>query len=71
MSKKNLNLKHVVIFYVDVGTLPPEKVHLQIEEVKNFNSDVIKELEASGQQILYVPVRPNSATRVEMLSLNV
>jgi hypothetical protein len=71
MSKKNLSFKHVVIFYVDVGQLPPDKVHLQIEEVKNLNSDVIKELEASGQRILYVPVRPNSATRVEVLPLDV
>lgn len=74
MSKKNaLGLEKVtyntLVAYIDVGQLPPNKATKLVDDFKTINAEVLKTLESEGNRILFVPVRPNSNTRLEVLPL--
>ena len=65
-------LKGVLVFYQDVGQLPPFKTEAFLERVKDrFREDgFIKRLKDNGYEIMFLPVRPNSTTRVEMIPMS-
>ena len=57
------------VIYLDVGNLPPDRVNAHVNQQKETISDLIVKLKADGYEILVLPIRPNSETRVEMISL--
>lgn len=60
-------LKGCLVFYVDVGQLPPYKAEAFVERMAaRFNSERLKK----NYEIMFIPVRPNSQTRVEYIPLN-
>jgi hypothetical protein len=52
----------LLIFYIDVGQMPPFKAEAYLEHVKN-NMDLTRT--KATQDVIFIPVRPNSSTRVE------
>lgn len=65
-------MKGMLVFYQDVGQLPPFKAEAFIERVKDrFREDgLLQKLKANGYEIMFLPVRPNSQTRVEMVPMS-
>ena len=62
MSKK---MNGMMIFYIDIGQLPPYKAEAFVERCKdNFKN---KKLKKNGIECIFIPVRPNSKTRVEFI----
>jgi DNA-directed RNA polymerase subunit F len=57
-----------VVFYIDVGQLPPEKASEFIEKVREENKPFLDML-PSDVSVIWLPLRPNSMTKVEYLSL--
>jgi len=67
MSKEKKKLKGVVVFYIDVGQLPPKKAQEFVDKLREQNKEFLDSLpEDVGE--LWLPVR-NGNTRVESLSL--
>lgn len=68
----NTEIKAFLVFYIDVGNLPPEKADEFIFKTKEeFNKDgEIDKLRTQGFMTIWMPVRPNSQTRVQVLSLS-
>lgn len=58
-----------MVFYIDVGQLPPYKAEALVERWKDACKKQTKKLKKSGIESIWVPVRPNSQTRVEFLPL--
>ncbi len=57
-------LKGCLVFYIDVGQLPPYKAEAFVERMKdNFRSERLKK----NYELIFVPVRPNGNTRVEFI----
>lgn len=61
-------LKGAVIFYIDVGSLPPVNAEAFIDRIKERTSAFINDLNINGYRTVFLPVR-NSQTRVEYLPL--
>ena|SRR3990167_7857312 len=70
--KKTKKIKGILTIYIDVGQLPPFKAEAFMSNIKdNFNEDgCLDRLNAQGYEILWIPLRPNSETRVELLPLD-
>jgi len=62
-------IKGILVYYIDVGQLPPYKAEAFIERVKDrCNKDnFLTRLKEQGYESFWIPVRPNSQTRVEMV----
>ena len=54
-----------MVFYIDVGQLPPFKAEAFLERLKDKYKKKNKKLKESGIEAIWIPVRPNSNTRVE------
>lgn len=63
-------MKGIIVFYIEVGTLPPAKAEMFIERVKAQNKEIIEKLKADNYEALFVPLRPNSNTRVDFIPLD-
>jgi hypothetical protein len=61
------NLKGLMVFYVDVGQLAPTKAETFVDGMKEKMSDTIQKLKDNGIEPIFIPVRPNSHTRVEFV----
>jgi hypothetical protein len=68
----NTEIKGMLVFYIDVGQLPPFKAEAFVERWKdNCSRDgFFEKLKAQGYEMIFIPVRPNSQTRVEMVPLS-
>ena len=63
-SAVNVDAKGILVFYVNVGQLPPFKAEAFIERMKDtFKLKEIKKL----SEVVYIPVR-DQETRVEYIS---
>jgi hypothetical protein len=60
----------ILTFYLDVGQLPPFKAEAFVERQKDKNRELIDRLNKQGIISLWIPVRPNSDTRVEFLPIS-
>lgn len=56
--------KGTLIFYIDVGTMPPANADLFVHRVKD--SIVTPRLQ-KHYELVFIPIRPNSNTRVEFI----
>ena len=63
-------IKGVMVFYLDVGQMSPFKAELFLEKVKGQNIDLVYRLKEQGIETLWIPLRPGSQTRVEMVPLS-
>lgn len=67
-SNNASKVKKVIVYYVDVGQLSQADVYEFIDRVKQENC-IIEEKLKDSCVFMYVPVRPNSSTRVETMNL--
>jgi len=69
--KENKKLEGVMVFYVDVGQLPPYKAEAFIDRMKDQfgKTKTYKKLKKAGVDTIWMPVRPNSQTRVEFMPM--
>lgn len=59
-------IKGLLVFYIDIGTMPPYKAEAYIDRWKDgFRAS--EKLKEQGYEILWVPVRANSLTKIEMI----
>jgi hypothetical protein len=65
-------IRQMLIHYIDVGSLSPNAAKEYVEEMKDDPAyqSVAEQLQAQGVAVLWLPVRPNSATRLESVSLD-
>lgn len=71
-GNQNKEIKGIMVFYIDVGMLPPFKAEAYIDRYKDKlkQDGLIDQLRSQGYETLWVPVRPNSTTRIEMVPLS-
>jgi hypothetical protein len=62
------DLRGAVVFYVDVGQLPPEKAEGLVARLKENNAEFLNAL-PKDITTLWLPVRAPGLTRVEFLPL--
>ena len=65
-------IRKVLIHYVDIGQLAPSAAKAYIDELKDGMSyrSVVEQLQLQGIAVIWVPVRPNCATRFECLDFD-
>ncbi|MCK9458483.1 MAG: hypothetical protein M0R80_02420 [Proteobacteria bacterium] len=57
------------VIYLDIGTLAPTQAEAFVDKTKKDHGDLFKKLQDDGYEVMVLPTRPNSETRVEMISL--
>jgi hypothetical protein len=62
-------MRGLVIFYIDVGTAPPSKAMAMIDDMKKMYKDFIDKLKSNDYEPIFIPIRPNSNTRVDFIPL--
>jgi hypothetical protein len=68
MADKSVN--GFMVFYIDVGQLPPHKAEALLERVRDRYRHETRRLQESGVESMWIPVRPNSETRVEFFPVS-
>ena len=63
--KNKKSLRGAVVFYIDVGNLPPNKANEFVKQMCENNQEFLDSMPEDIGKV-YLPVR-NSATRVEFL----
>lgn len=69
MASNKKQTKGMMVFYIDVGQLPPYKAEAFVERWKDTCKKQTKKLRKSGIESIWIPVRPNSQTCVEFLPM--
>jgi hypothetical protein len=62
-------MKGILVFYVDVGALSPSKAEAFVDRMKDNLNNSLDRIKNEGYEILFIPIRPNSQTRVEIIPL--
>jgi len=67
----NKKIKGILVFYVDVGQLPPYKAEAFVERMKDQlnKNDFFERLKKQNYEVLLFPVRPNSRTCIDMVPI--
>ncbi len=65
-KKVGKKLKGLIIIHKDVGAMPPKRVKAYLKECGAELSDLINNLEATGYDMMWVPVR-NQGTSVKVI----
>lgn len=61
-------IKNIIVFYIDVGQMPTEKAMDFLERQKEcFDQETLDQLESQGNRVIWIPVRPNGGTTVEII----
>lgn len=66
-------IKGILTFYIDVGNLDPFKADALLDHMKdNFDKqdNLTERLRQQGYECIWIPVRPNSQTRIELTNLS-
>jgi len=65
-------LKGILVFYIDVGQLPPFKAEAFVERMRDKLNErrMVDRLQKQGYEVMWLPVRPGSNTRIEMVPLS-
>ena len=61
--------KGLMVFYIEVGQLPPEKAEAFVNEQKAQAGDLMKKMLSEGIEAVWLPVRPPAHTRVEFIAI--
>ncbi len=60
-------MKSLVIFYIDVGQLSPEKAEDYVNRLQEKYKEQIEKMKQSGTEPIWLPIRGDSQTRVEVI----
>jgi hypothetical protein len=62
-------MKGVFVIYLDVGNLAPTGADELLKKVKGEHKELFEKLKADEYEVMLLPTRPGSETKVEVLYL--
>lgn len=63
-------IKSIIMQYVDVSTMPPEKIKSFLEDFNEPMQGVLDQLKSQNIAVITVPIRTGSSTRFEVMQVD-